>query len=333
MKKILFNTFILLSALVYFTQINAQDKEKSEPKFKKTKNYSKSYNLSGSDKVSLSNQFGEMKLVTWDKNEVKVDATITGKSDEEDRAQKILDHISIEDSKSGNTVSFKTKFSDDNKVWNKDDKGKHYNEGMEINYVVYLPSGNALKAENQFGKMIVPDYRGEAELESKFGSLTTGKISNAKEVSVEFGKVDIGNISGGKLNIKFSNGNVNKLSGNVNSNLEFSKVKLNIDNDVKSLDIDNSYSTVYLDLDKNLSASYDITTSHGNFSNESSFTIKKEGNDEKSYGPKFTNRYSGTSGSGSTKLKVNSSFGEIITGHNLQVDMSEKSKSKNKTRV
>ncbi|HMU46173.1 MAG TPA: hypothetical protein PKC72_07395 [Chitinophagaceae bacterium] len=333
MKRILFNTLVLFTALVCLTQVNAQDKEKNEPKFKKTKSYSKSYNLSGSDKVSLSNQFGEMKLVTWDKNEVKVDATITGKSDEEDRAQKILDHISIEDSKSGNTVSFKTKFADDKKVWNKDDKGKHYNEGMEINYVVYLPSGNALKAENQFGKMIVPDYRGEAELESKFGSLTTGKISNAKEVTVEFGKVDIGNIAGGKLNIKFSNGNVNKLSGNVNSNLEFSKVKLNIDNDAKSLDIHNSYSTVYLDLDKNLSASYDITTSHGNFSNESSFTIKKEGSDEKSYGPTFTNRYSGTSGSGSTKLKVNSSFGEIITGHNLQVDMSEKSKSKNKTRV
>lgn len=333
MKRILFNILILFTALVCLTQVNAQDKEKNEPKFKKTKNYSKSYNLSGSDKVSLSNQFGEMKLVTWDKNEVKVDATITGKSDEEDRAQKILDHISIEDSKSGNTVSFKTKFADDKKAWNKDDKGKHYNEGMEINYVVYLPSGNALKAENQFGKMIVPDYRGEAELESKFGSLTTGKISNAKEVTVEFGKVDIGNIDGGKLNIKFSNGNVNKLSGNVNSNLEFSKVKLNIDNDAKSLDIHNSYSTVYLDLDKNLSASYDITTSHGSFSNESSFTIKKEESDEKRYGPKFTNRYSGTSGSGSTKLKINSSFGEIITGHNLHVDLSEKNKSKNKTRV
>lgn len=338
MKKILFNATILCIALLgvasSFAQEKEKDKVKQEPKFKKTKSYSKSYSLSGSDKVSLSNQFGEMKLMTWDKNEVKVDVTIIGKSDEEDRAQKILDHISIEDNKSGNTASFKTKFADDKKVWNKDNKEKHYNEGMEINYQVYLPAGNALKAENQFGKMIVPDFRGEAELESKFGSLNAGKISNAKIVSVEFGKADIASISGGKLVIKFSSGSVGKLGGDVTSNLEFSQVKLNVDNDLKNLDIHNSYSTVYLDVSKNLSASYDITTSHGNFSNKSSFTINKEGGDEKGYGPRFTHRYSGTSGNGGAKLKVKSSFGEIIIGHDMQVDLNEKKKSKEKvTRI
>lgn len=336
MKKIRFNTLLIAVTLLLVQSVFAQEKEhkeRSEPKYKKEKSYSKSYSLSGSDRISLYNQFGEMKLNTWDKNEIKVDVTITGKSDEESRAQEILDKISIQDSKESGTVSFKTKFADEKKEPSKNNR-EHRNEGMEINYVVYLPSNNTLHVENQFGKMIVPDYRGEIDLECKFGSLSAGKISNAKEVTVEFGSADIAQVNGGKLSIKFSSGTVNKVSGNVDAELEFSTVKLGIDNDAKSLDINNSYSDVYLDLDKNLSASYDITTTHGSFSNKSGFTINSSGKDDKDdYGPRFTKQYSGTSGGGALKIKVRSSFGAITAGHNLQVDMTKKgNKSGKKTR-
>lgn len=334
MKKVLFNAALLLAGLLYITNAIAQQEEKEkktyqEPKFKKTKSYSKSYVLSSSDKVSLYNQFGEMKIVTWEKNEVKVDVTITGKSDDEARSQEILERISITDSKNGGTVSFKTKFADDKKddkkTWS---KGEHRNEGMQIDYLVYLPSGNALNAENQFGKMIVPDFSGEATLESKFGSLTAGKISNAKSIIVEFGKADIAHINGGKLTIKFSEGTVSKLSGDIKASIEFSQAKLIIDNDVKSFDLHNSYATVYLDLNKSLSATYDIHTSHGSFSNKSDFTIKSQSEDRNGYGPRFDYRYTGTSGSGTIKIKATSSFGEIVAGHNLQVDLTKKKKAK-----
>src|SRR5436853_523937 len=121
-----------------------------------------------------------------------------------------------------------------------------------------LGSGDKLSLSNQFGKMIVPDFRGDATIHCKFGALTAGKISNAREVEVEFGEATIEEVHGGKLSIKFSQGTVNKLSGDVNTDLSFSQVKLNIDNDAKVVDIHNSYSTVYLDLNKNLSATYDI---------------------------------------------------------------------------
>ncbi|MDP4261883.1 MAG: hypothetical protein Q8941_05075 [Bacteroidota bacterium] len=334
MKKVLVNSAFLIAGLLSLTAaISQEDNKKEEPKFKKIKTYTKSYSLSGNDKVSLSNQFGEMKITTWEKNEVKVDVTITCKSDVEERAQKILDHISIVDSKGASGVYFKTKFDDDKEV-GKDDKGKHFNhnESMEINYAVYLPAGNPLNAENQFGKMIIPDYKGEAELASKFGSLEAGRISNAKKIDVEFGEANIAQVNGGKLAIRFSSGTVNKLSGDVKTDLEFSQVKLNIDNDIKSLELHNSYSTVYLDLNKNLSATYDISTSHGSFSNKTVFTIKEKEKEDSRYGPRFNSEFSGTSGSGAAKLKIESSFGEIIAGHDLQVDLKKKEKDKSKTR-
>ncbi len=357
MNKRIFS--IMLVAGIFAAQaVIAQDHDRNEPKFKKTKSFSKSYSLSSSDKINLSNQFGEMKLTTWDKNEIKVDVSITGKADEEARAQQILDKISIEDSKSGNLVSFKTKFADDkwnrnndddndnkthnqnrneNRNQNRNENGnkEHHNEGMEINYTVYLPATNSLTVSNQFGKTIMPDYRGELDLETKFGSLTAGKLSNTKEVTVEFGEATIASINGGDLNIKFSSGTVNELSGSVRGDMQFSQVKLVLDNDTKGLNIDNSYSTIYLDLDKNFSGNYDISTSHGGFKNQTSFNIKEEGSDrDNGYGPRFNNRYTGTSGGGAAKIKISSSFGEVVAGHNLTVDLSKKERDrpeKNKT--
>jgi hypothetical protein len=306
----------------------AQDGEKkhAEPKFKKTKSYSKSYALSGNDRVSLNNQFGEMKINTWTKNEVKVDVTITGKSDEEARAQEIMDRISIEDKKDGSGVSFKTKF--ENEKSSKTEKKEHRNEGMNVDYTVYLPAGANLKAVNHFGPMTVPDLSGPVELESKFGSLNAGKLSNSKSVRVEFGKADIAQVSGGDLEIKFSEGRVNKASGDLKSDFEFSQVKIDLDNDLRSLDLKNSYSSVYLDLEKNFSASWSVRTSHGEFSNKTSFGINEEGGDDKGYGPRFTKNYKGTSGAGAAKINIQSSFGEVVAGHDLQVDFSKKSKNK-----
>jgi hypothetical protein len=351
MKTVLraYKVFLLIGAisLVSFAYAN------EEPKVEKKKSYSKSYPVSSNEKISLSNQFGEMKIMTWDKNEIKVDVSIIAKADDDKRAQEILDKISIEDGKGSGGVFFKTKFAKDqwnnndnnndndndndrDRKRNREDRKTHRNEGMEINYAVYLPAGNPLKAENQFGPMIVPDYRGEATISSQFGSLKAGKITNGKSVSIEFGSGEIAQLNGGKLTLKFSSGvSVGKLTGDVDLFVEFcDKVKVNLDNDVKDLDIKNSYSTLYLDLNKNFSAKYDISTSFGDFKNKTAFTIKEQGknnDDDDRHGPNFDHKYTGTSGSGSTNVKIKSSFGEIIIGHDLVVDMTE-SKKKGKTR-
>lgn len=292
----------------------------------KKKSYSKSYPVSSTDKISLTNSFGEMKINTWDKSEVKVDITITGKGSTDERAQEILDRISIEDGKNSNGVYFKTNFKNDDREWKKGDKnGKE--EGMEINYAVWLPTGNPLNASNSFGPMSVPDYRGAADLESKFGSLTAGKISNNKSISVEFGKATVDLVNGGKVTIKFSKASISKLSGSVDTKFEFCDVvKISIDNSLKDLTMKNSYSSVYLDMSKDISASFDIKTSFGEFKNKSDFKITEEKDDEDKdhYGPKFDHQYNGSAGSGAAKIKIKSDFGKVVAGHGLTVDEKDK---------
>jgi len=299
-----------------------------EPVVEKKKTYTKSYTVSNSDKISFNNQFGELKINTWDKNEVNVTVTITAEASTDEKAQAILDHISIEDGKSNDGVYFKTKFDKKKEQkWNKGEK-----QGFHIDYVVNIPARNPLYAKNEFGPMSIDDYNGEVTLESKFGSLTTGKLSNVKRVQVEFGKATIGSINSGSLIIKFSKAAIDNLDGNVNAVFEYCDIaKLRVDNDTKALTIKNSFSNLYLDVNSNISANYDISTNFGDLHNKTNFEIKEEKEDKDDHGPRFNKRFLGKSGSGNIDMKIKSEFGQVTLGHNLNIDMNkEKDKNKNK---
>jgi hypothetical protein len=344
MKQTLKVYSTLLLAL-FFIQVNLYAEE---PLVEKKKTYSKSYTISNSDVISLSNQFGEMRVNSWDRNEVKVDVTITAKAISDERAQEILDNISIEDGREGSGVYFKTKWKNDkhnnnhNKNKNNNEE-KYKDEGMTINYVVYLPSRNPVNISNQFGATIVPDLSGETKINSQFGSLNAGNLSNVKSVSIQFGHGTIESANNGKLDFQFNNKDiiVRKLSGDVTVNVQHCKshsVKMNVDNSIKSISLNNSFSDVILSVPNNLSASYTISTSHGGFTNKSSFNISEEDEDKDSnrYGPRFNHKYTGNSGGGASKIKVATSFGDVIIAHSMDVKVEAKSskvKEKKKTTV
>lgn len=298
-----------------------------EPLAEKTKSYSKSYPLGSGDNVNLNNQFGELKVTTWNKNEIKVDITVIAKANTEEAAQSILDNIYIEDGKSGNTVSFRTKMRNEKGTWNKNNKKDYKETSMSINYVVYMPSTTALNATNQFGAMFIPDMKAPVTLVSKFGTMNAGNLAQVRDLNVEFGEAWVESVNGGKITIKFSRGSVKNLSGNVEARFEFcDKIRLNVDNNVKDINIRSSYSNLYVNTPTNLSSAITVKTSFGEFTNKSGFDLKKQGGDDEKYGPKFDKLFIGNAGSGANKMKINADFGDVIMGHNLEVDFSSKKK-------
>lgn len=315
--------FLIAGLITTTSHVFAED-----PTVEKKKTYTKSYNVSSNDKISFTNQFGELQINTWDKNEVKATVTITAEANTDEKAQAILDRISIEDGKTNEGVFFKTKFSNQKDKWEKGEK-----QGFHIDYVVYVPARNALMAKNDFGPMTIGDYSGEVTLESKFGSLTTGKLNNVKKVTIEFGKGTIGGINNGNLVIKFSKASVNNLDGSVNAVFEYCDIaKLRVDNSTKELTVKNSFSNLYLDLNVNISANFDISTNFGELHNKTNFDIKEENQDNNRHGPRFNKRYQGKAGSGSTDMKIKSEYGQITLGHNLNIDMNKDKKDKDKNR-
>ena len=311
------------------------DKDKSDKHEKKRyehfkeRNISKSYPASGNT-LNIDNSFGDV-TVTTGGSEIKVDIHIEASSTDKELAEKIFNNLDVADSKDGNQIKFKTTTS-------KNEKGNNYdckncNSTMMINYTVQLPAGTPLNIENSFGAIKLPDYTGTVSLTSKFGSLTTGNLSKVEKLWVEFGKADIKNVTSATSTFKFSKVNLGNLSGAHKMNMEFcSGSRIGLSSDLSSLTLKESYSTVNLKPASNLSVSYDISTSFGSVNNKSNADIKRTDTPDK-YGPDSDKHYEGKSGSGSSKVEVKSSFGNIIIGDATAEELESKNKNKNKSKV
>jgi hypothetical protein len=329
MKKMTrkFNVVLLLIMLMQVNLFAQNDNDndndnKKKYEFVKTKAVNRSYNVTSTDKLHIQNSFGSVKVITWDRNEIKVDVYIEVSASTEALAQKMIDRISVNDGQNGREITFKTVIKDGN-------NSKGEKSTMHINYSISMPANNPLTVKNEFGATTIPDYRGEVDLTSKFGSLTTGNLINIKSINVEFGKANLANITDAPVTIKFSSAVISKLSGTVKLNLEFcSSVRLNLDNNLTNLDLKTSYSTVNLKPMGELPASYTIFTSFGSFKNNSGIKFSSDEDDDNQKGPKFDYEYSGKTGSGSIPVKVKSSFGKIIVGEASEADMKDKEKSK-----
>ncbi|RZK46393.1 MAG: hypothetical protein EOO87_23650, partial [Pedobacter sp.] len=100
---------------VSYSSNGDQDVKDDSPMRSKT--FSKSFNLDKGDKINLNNQFGSITIKIWNKNEIKVDADIKAYAKSEDEAQKLLDDVSVNATKSGDLVAYKTNMGDRNGNW------------------------------------------------------------------------------------------------------------------------------------------------------------------------------------------------------------------------
>lgn len=315
----LYSLILLITCFAFTVPALAHE----DPLVEKKKQYSKSYSISANDLISLTNKFGQLKINTWNKSEVKVDVSITAEAGTDERAQLILDNINISDGKNSDGVYFKTTIKNINSRGNRVERNEK--TSFRVDYEVYLPAGNPLSAANEFGSTSIGDHTGETSIISKFGSVKAGKLSNTKKIEIEFGSMVLESMNNGKLVVKFSSVDVQNTSGSLDVVIEHSSAKLKLDNDVKDLKVKNSFSPLILDVPTNFNASFDIHTSFAKLKNSTGFAINKEG-DEKDRGPKFDFDYSGKAGNGATPVKVRTEFGDVTIGHNVPFKVDDKKK-------
>lgn len=111
MKTIFKHTKFLMLLLLVSCTTSAQTSVK-ENDYEKSKKFTQTYDLENNDKVSLSNQFGNIKIITWADKKIKVDVDIEVTAKTEAKATKIIDGINIKHSKKDGLVCFNTKIEE-----------------------------------------------------------------------------------------------------------------------------------------------------------------------------------------------------------------------------
>lgn len=186
----------------------------------RSKKISRSFKVKASDQLSIENKFGKVHVNTWDKNEITVEVTMTGRANDADRAQRILDVIDVKVSEEGGLISFRTEIG---KMQNNNHNGK---KGFEINYTVNMPKGNPLKLKNSFGDVYLANLDGKADLNVSYGSLKAENLTHSENfVKVSFGSGNVEYLKGGTLDVDYSKVNIERM-GNVTVSSGFSKLSV-----------------------------------------------------------------------------------------------------------
>lgn len=301
----------------------------------KSKNYSKSYPMDANDKLSIDNRYGNVVVKTWSKAEAKIDVEIKSGASSDATAQKMIDAISISDSKMGNVISFHTNINSGNNgsLWDlfNNRNGDHK---TEVNYTIYMPAKNALDIRNRYGSMELPDFEGRVTIDCAYGnveakSLTGGdnqinvKYGNARidalnsaDVVVKYGNLDLGSVD--KLNFSIGNGATRigrvKTSANINARYAGGVQIDNLDKNFKSFSYSASYSNIKVGVDNSSNANFDVTVRYGNFDYSSlPVEITEKTPSDESKGWKPTKNYKGHVGKANAErmISISSSYGDV----------------------
>ncbi|MCJ8208278.1 hypothetical protein MUY27_01070 [Mucilaginibacter sp. RS28] len=301
----------------------------------KTKTYTKSYNVDRDDQIQIDNRFGKVTVNTWNKNEVKVEVQVKADANEEEDAQKLLDNVTISDSKDGSLVSFKTNIGGESGSWGTwFNLGKVRTRKIEVNYTVYMPIKNSLSITNRYGNTELPELLGKVVVDNAYGSFTAKTLNNpACEIKVRYGSARIDNLVGSDLNVAYGNlvvGESDKLNadisygsakigkikttGNINARFSGTIQVSDVDKNLKNLAVNCSYSSVKLGLGNDQNADFDVTVKYGSFKyDDLPVSITSKSPEEGDRGFSATHVYKGKVGKGNSDkvIVIKSTFGSV----------------------
>ena len=206
------------------------DEEMNGVDAEKTKSVSRSFSLDPNDKVNLNNQYGSIVIKTWDRKEIKADIEIKAFSNSDSEVQKMLDAVTIEASKNGDMVSFRTNMSERNGRYGRGVRNgvTTWRREVKINYIVYMPAANSLTVSQQYGNVEVGNFAGPTSLKVQYGNLVAGNLTNSNNyINVQYGKCDVQELSAGVVKHSY-NGPVNIGSaGTLELDAEYVGVNIN----------------------------------------------------------------------------------------------------------
>lgn len=202
--------------------------------FEREKTITKTFSVSKATELKINNQFGNIVIVEWNKNEIDFSIRITSSSNVESLTQEQIDGINVKFDASANHVSAETTI--------KNVKGHYQNKSMQIDYTVKVPSHVLLKLNNSYGNVILNRTDKPFYANVKFGNLQADAILNEQsQIEVQYGDAGIG--EAGKLNAKIDFGNIDlvKADGLVLAS-SYSKIRLGKINElIVRSQFDNSY--------------------------------------------------------------------------------------------
>jgi len=229
---------------------------KAKPKHEKSKTVKKEYTVSSDATVDLSNKYGNVNIITWDKNKVEISVEITVKGNDLSTVERKLRTIHIEFNANSNLVSAKTKFEKSSSNWSF--WGKSKNTSYKINYTVKMPRSNHVKVNNDYGNIMLNELDGTADINCDYGKIVLGDLNSSdNKINLDYSKgSSINFMKSGYVNADYSKLTIDK-TDKVKFNSDYSTIHLVSAN---SVTYNSDYGTIKVDDVENISGNSDYVS-------------------------------------------------------------------------
>jgi len=261
----------------------------------KVKQFNLSFDARNIVQVNVTNQFGNVKVVHWEKKSIRAEVTVRANAVNNTLIDRYLDNIDIKNNVKNGVVVLQTWMGNSALIQARDRKTSY----CTVDYIIYMPDNINLQVNNSFGDVELPDFYAPLQVSVQHGNLKAPVINNTNsQVTMRFSTAQIRELVGATLNsvnstvristaknvdlncekgvlvadnlenikgfLKYSKSFLNNLGEEIELNISFTNdLKLgNLNQDLKKLLIQTNYSDIQL---PSFSGFLDVQTTNGQF--------------------------------------------------------------------
>lgn len=175
--------------------------------FEKERSVNKSFKLSTDTEIELSNKYGDIHIVPWEKDSVRFEIKLKVITNKEPKLEKAFDYIDFDFKATKYYIIASTVFIGKGTFWSEvsDVANNLFSTGTKttIDYTVYLPANSALKIDNKYGNIYTTDLSGVLNITLSNGDLKAHRFSGTTVMNTEYGNIDVQIIDNGNLDISY----------------------------------------------------------------------------------------------------------------------------------
>ena len=219
------------------------------------KTYSKEFTTDSKTHLFISNRYGHVEIVNWEKDAIAIDVEVIVEHRSQEKAERMLESISITLEQAGNEVRGITDI--DEKLMmslNNFSIGSPSKE-MQINYKIRMPKSVNSELHNKYGDIFIDELTGYTTIELKYGNLKANRLVYGNKGSLNtlklgYGNASIDEVSWMSFDIKYASLSIEQGQAVV---VESKYSKLNF-NSLNSLVLESKYDNVNLGNIANIAA-------------------------------------------------------------------------------
>jgi len=169
----------------------------------------KSFKLKSGMTVQITNKYGNVNVLPWEKDSVRIEVSMSAQSKQAAKVVKILSSIDCEMISTASLISARTVFYDNSTTFWKDVvsyAGQVINtsNNLQVNYTVYLPVTTHLKIEDKFGNIYMDSHRANVDIILSNGDLQARNFSGKLKLKLDFGSASMQDADNAEITINYS---------------------------------------------------------------------------------------------------------------------------------